>query len=313
MTPSTAGYQALCETAASLNVSPRARIRATGEDRLRLLHAVASNAIEDLAPGSGIETFFLNPQGRIQALARVYVAADEVLLETAGEQRQVLLDYLESYIIMDDVTLDDQTTSTAAWAVEGPRAEALVADAMGVEVPPEPPHAHVAFEGLHTFRSTLTGQPGLWIEAPIERRDEIAACLQSAGAVSASPEDFRTVRIENKIPLFGQDYSDRNIPHETGLLQFVSFSKGCYVGQEIVERVRSLGQVNRLLTPFALDRSELPSTKEIQVGGRTVGTLTSPVLSPRHGDVRGFSLLRREATAPETALTVDGCEARIAG
>ena len=313
MTPSTAGYQALWQTAASLDVSPRARIRATGEDRLRLLHAVASNAIEDLAPGSGTETFFLNPQGRIQLLARVYVSPDHVLLETAAEQRQVLLDYLESYIIMDDVSLDDQTTSTAAWAVEGPRAEALVADALGIEIPAEAPSSHVASEGLHTFRSTLTGQPGLWIEAPLDRRDEIAARLQSAGVVPASPEDFQTVRVENKIPLFGQDYSDRNIPHETGLLHFVSFSKGCYVGQEIVERVRSLGQVNRLLTPLALDRGELPSTEEIQVEGKTVGTLTSPVLSPRHGDVRGFSLLRRETTAPETALTVEGCQARIAG
>lgn len=313
MTPPTAGYQALYETAAALDVSSRARIRATGEDRQRLLHAVASNSIGDLQPGAGTQTFFLNPQGRIQALTRVYVNPDHVLLETAAEQRQVLLDYLDSYIIMDDVTLADETDATLAWAVEGPSAESLVRDGLGLQITDDAPNAHLDVDGLRAFRSTLTGRPGLWVQASRDRGGEIADRLQSVGVVSATAAEFDTVRVENRVPLFGRDYSNKNIPHETGLLQYVSFSKGCYVGQEIVERVRSLGQVNRVLSAVRVEGSGLPVSDEIQLDGKPVGALTSAVLSPREADVRGFSLLRREAASPGAALTLDGRAVRILG
>ena len=294
-----------------LDVSSRARIRATGEDRQRLLHAVASNSIDNLQPGAGAETFLLNPQGRIQALARVYVDADHVLLETAAEQRQVLLDYLDSYIIMDDVTLADETDATVAWAVEGPSAASLVRDGLGLQITDDAPNAHMALDGLRAFRSTLTGRPGVWIQGPRDRGGEISDRLQSAGVGSATPAEFDAVRVENRVPLFGCDYSDKNIPHETGLLQYVSFSKGCYVGQEIVERVRSLGQVNRVLSAVRVEGSGLPVSDEIQLDGKPVGALTSAVVSPRECDVRGFSLLRREATSPGAVLTLDGRSVRI--
>lgn len=310
MTPPSAGYQALREVAAALDVSARARIRATGEDRQRLLHAVASNSIEGLEPGAGTETFFLNPQGRIQALVRVYVGADDVLLETADEQRQVLLDYLDGYIIMDDVTLEDVTDRTAAWTVEGPKAESLVELAVGLTISDGASHAHAAYDDIRAYRSTCSGQPGLWLEAPVERSEEVVRSLRCAGVVDATEADLEAVRVENGVPLFGADYSDKNIPHETGLLQHVSFTKGCYVGQEIVERVRSLGQVNRVLGGVAVEGEELPASREIEFDGKVVGALTSPVLSPLHGDVRGFAVLRREATAPGAELRVDGRAAR---
>lgn len=310
MTPPSAGYQALREAAAALDVSARARIRATGEDRQRLLHAVASNSIEGLEPGAGTETFFLNPQGRIQALVRVYVGAEDVLLETADEQRQVLLDYLDGYIIMDDVTLEDVTAQTAAWTVEGPTAEELVRQALGLAIPDDAAHAHVASDDLRAFRSTLSGQSGVWLAAPADRRAEVAERLQTAGAADASAPDLEAVRVENGVPLFSVDYTDKNIPHETGLLQHVSFTKGCYVGQEIVERVRSLGQVNRVLSGVAIEGDELPASRELEFDGKTVGTLTSPVRSPLHGDVRGFAVLRREATAAGAELRIDGHAAR---
>ena len=292
MTP---GYRALREGAAWFDISERARIRATGEDRIRLLHALASNVIEGLGPGEWTETFFLNPQGRIQARARVYVLEDAVLVETDGSCREALLSYLESYIIMDDVSLEDSTEATAAIAVEGPLAASVLS---GTSVEPG-----------ERRPSSLSGSSGFWVEIPPANKAALVAELESAGAVAAAPEDVETGRVENKVPRYGVDYSDANIPHETQLLDLVSFSKGCYVGQEIVERVRSQGKVNRLLVPVEIDATDVPDDLTARLDDQPMGTVTSPTPSPASGKVRGFALLRREAVEVGT-FTVNGRPAR---
>ena len=293
MTP---GYQALRTSAAWLDISDRARLRLTGTDRIRLLHALATNAIEGLEPGQHTETFFLTPQGRIVARCRVYVDADSVLLESESNSRRSLLDYLEHYIIMDDVTVEDETNSTIAVAVEGPAAVSAGAGSLN--------------EIGRSYASSLSGLPGFWIEADKTGEDQLHAQLRSAGIIMAEPADWEIVRVENRIPIHGKDYGETNIPHETQLLDVVSFRKGCYVGQEIVERVNSQGQVNRLLTPVEIDAGELPKNRELRLGDRTVGQLTSAVISPRTGKIVGFAVVRREALTPEAKLSVDGKTAR---
>lgn len=304
------GYQAIQDAAAWLDVSGRGRIVACGEDRLRLLHALASNVVESLRPGQGSEAFFLSPQGRIQAYARVYVAEDHVLLDCDAERRQALLDYLNGYIIMDDVELEDMTESTAAWALAGPSAAEIAARATGVALSLDPPNQHAEADGLRVFGSSFVGGAGVWIAAAAERRDEVTDRIESAGAVAAGGDDFRLARVENAAPLLGEDYFDNNIPHETGLLKAVSFYKGCYVGQEIVERVETQGQVRRLLTWIEVDAAEPPRSMQVSHEGRTVGELTSAVYSPRRDKVLGFAMLRREATERGAALLVDGVPGR---
>ena len=283
MTP---GYQALRTSAAWFDISDRTRLRLRGEDRIRLLHALATSPIEGLEAGQQTETFLLTPQGRIVARCRVYVDADSLLLESEAGSRQRLLDYLDQYIIMDDVTVEDETDSTAAIAVEG---LAPPADAFG-----------------KTYPSALTGLPGYWIEVPKADANELRARLASAGISQAEPADWETVRVENRVPVHGKDYGETNIPHETQLLNLVSFNKGCYVGQEIVERVQSQGQVNRLLTPIEIEAGEIPESAEVRLGERVVGELTSAVVSPQTGKVVGFAVVRREALAAGAAISVDG-------
>lgn len=307
----TDAYQALLQAAALLDVSSRTRLRLTGEDRVRLLHAVASNPVEGLLAGAGTETFFLNPQGRIQVHAAVYVGEREVRIECDPERRQRLKDYLDGYIIMDDVAVDDATDRTAAFALEGPEAERIANAALGVPIPGGEPYCWAEVDGVALYRDSLTGAPGLRVETPAERADQIREKLLAAGAVASAPEDFRTLRVENRVPLFGEDYSDRNIPHESDQIQAVSFDKGCYVGQEIVERVKSQGQVRRLLRPVVIEGTTIPSDPRANLQGREVGTLTSMTISERLGDVRAFALLAREAADPETALEVDGRPARV--
>lgn len=283
MTP---GYQALRTSAAWFDISDRARLRLTGTDRIRLLHALATNPIEGLEPGQWTETLLLTPQGRIVARCRVYIDPDSLLLESEASSRQRLLDYLDQYIIMDDVTVEDETDSTVAIAIEG---LAPPADGFG-----------------KTYPSALTGLGGCWIEAPKAEAEALRARLGNAGLTKAEPTDWETVRVENRVPMHGKDYGEANIPHETQLLDLFSFNKGCYVGQEIVERVQSQGQVNRLLTPVEIETGKVPENIEIRLGERVVGELTSAVVSPQTGKVAGFAVVRREALAAGAQLSVGG-------
>src|SRR5437899_2251371 len=133
MTP---GYQALLQGAAILDLSPRGRIRVTGDDRARLLHAMTTNHVQQLKPGEGVYAFFLNAQGRILADAYVLCFGDHFLLDTEPETRTLVYEHLDRYIIADDVTLEDITDDTFCLGLEGPNAPSVAA--LALAVPPKP-------------------------------------------------------------------------------------------------------------------------------------------------------------------------------
>lgn len=304
------GYQALREGAAWLSLSRRGRIRATGEDRLRLLHAMSSNTVEDLKPGEGVRAYFLDAHGHILADTRIWVFEDSTLLDTEPETRQSLAEHLEKYIIMDDVTLEDVTDSMAAVAVEGPQARAIVEKQVGAA--PEWGEHHPASSGVTIVATSVTGQPGCWLLTEAGGENELIRGLEAAGAAPASSEDARVVRVENGVARHAQDFFETTLPQESGHMSPVSFAKGCYLGQEIVERVRARGKVRRQLVRLEIDAAEPPpSGSTVLADGREVGTLTSPVFSPRMGACLGFSIVRRDASGPDRSLTVSGHAARI--
>ena len=304
------GYSALRESAAWLDVSQRGKIRARGEDRLRFLHAMASQPVESLSPGQGTYAFFLNAQGHIQADAELRVCQDHVLIETEPEAAGTLLRHLERFIIMDDVALEDATVSLASIALEGPRSDAVAAEVCG-ELP-QGSHAHLESGGVLIARGSLTGAPGLRLITAMGRKESLVADLERVGAAAAKAEDFRVVRVENQVPRFGEDFSDATLPHETQRLEAVSFTKGCYLGQEIVERVRSRGQVNRLLTGLEIDGSIAPAAQSaVLFEGREVGRISSPVYSPNFEKILAFGMLRRQATAEGSEITVEGLRGRV--
>jgi aminomethyltransferase len=308
---STAGYAALHESAAWLDVSSRGRIAVVGPDRLRLLHAIASNAVEGLSAGQGTYAFFLNAQGRIQADSHIFVSEDRVLIDCEPEAGGALLKHIESYIIMDDVRLEDAGESTAI-ALEGPRSEEVAQRALGDVLPENTPFAHRESRGIRVVRCTLSGQPAVWFFDASEGKNQLLEKLESAGASAALAEDFRVTRVENRRPRFGEDYTSANIPHETGLLQAVSFSKGCYLGQEIVERVRARGQVQKLLVSLEFNtRQALEPATAVRFAGEEAGRLSSPVFSPRRGKVMAFAILRREAAAAGTEVEANGIPGRV--
>jgi folate-binding protein YgfZ len=272
---STAGYEALMNGGALLDLSDRGRIRVTGEDRARLLHAMTTNHVQQMTPGDGIYAFFLNAQGRILADVYILCFADHFLLDTAGETRQVVYAHLDQYIIADDVTLEDVTDQTFSFGLEGPRATDIAARC-GMQAPHHR-FSHVESGEFGVAAISSTGSYGVRIYGPSRRKEEATAMIEAVGAIAASAEDAETVRIENFVPRFGCEITEHTLPQETQQMHALHFQKGCYLGQEIVERIRSRGHVNRLLMGFRIESPSAPPPPgtKLMLEGKPAGEVTS--------------------------------------
>jgi folate-binding protein YgfZ len=306
----TDGYQALRHGAAWLDLSERARFVARGRDRARYFHNVTSNDVKKLVPGSGCYAFVLTPQGRIQADLYLLCFADYFLLDTEPELRDRLSQLILRYKVADQVELEDVASTTAAIGLEGPGAAAVLAV---VNAPvPGADCAHLPWGESTVASISLTGQPGFRIYCPAGALGEMAARLQAAGAKPASPDDARIVRIENGKPRFGDDIRETTLPQETGQMHAVSFTKGCYVGQEIVERIRAQGHVNRKLVRLGIESAEAPAPgAKLAANGADVGEITSSTVSPESGDAAAIGLVRATHANPGTVLTVGESQARV--
>lgn len=262
------GYKQLRESKAVIDLSRRGRIKVTGEDRKRLLHAMTTNHIQEMEPGQTRYAFFLNAQGRVLADVVVYCFDDHLLLSLEPEVKGKIHGHLDKFIIADDVTLEDVTDATAEYSVEG-----LLA------------------EGDDTV--SVTGLPG----------KRFVVAKGAAPAAEATEEEARIVRLEMGRPRYGEDITESHIAHETGQLRAIHFSKGCYLGQEIVERVRSRGHVNRQLRHFRIEAQEAPPAgTKIIASGKEAGELTSACLSPAWGAVAALGYLRTGAETGEITL-----------
>jgi folate-binding protein YgfZ len=282
------GYEALRHGAAWMDVSARGRIIVRGRDRARLLHNITSNEVKKMTPGMSSYSFLLSPQGRIQADLNLLCLADHFLIDTEPGLREKVLQHIKRYIIADQVELEDITEASAALAVEG----------MGAAEIAQPGGAGVTIAPF-----SLTGQPGFRIYCEAARKPEIIAQLESAGAKPAEEEDARVVRIENGKPRYGEDIRETSLIQETQQLHGVSFVKGCYIGQEIVERVRAQGHVNKKLVRVELEAAEpvAPGTK-LTASGAEAGEVTSSIYSPAAGKVIALAIVRTHFAEPGTAL-----------
>jgi aminomethyltransferase len=299
MTP---GYAALRESAAWFDLSARGRIRAAGEDRKRLLHAMTTNHVEQLAPGQGLYAFFLNAQGRVLADVILLCRDDDLLLSVEPEVREKIYRHLDKFIIADDVTLEDVTEATSEIALEGPGSgEALRAAGAA---PPDAPYSFTRWGDRMVVKASATGAEGYRVIGP--RGD--TAWL--AGIAEATAEDVLAARLEHGAPRYGDDITEAHIAHETRQLHALHFNKGCYLGQEIVERVRSRGHVNRLLLPLRIEGDAPPARgTKIMAGGKEAGEITSAAFSPAERCVRALGYVRAEHRAAE--LSAGGAPARV--
>ena len=284
------GYDALRGGAAWMDLSARGRILVRGRDRARLLHSLTSNEVKKMTAGGGCYAFLLSPQGRIQADLLLFCFEDHFLIETEPELREKVAAHLRRYIVADQVELEDATVQTGEIGLEGPNAAAVLA-ALDAPVPLAN-YSHLAWSDAVVANASLTGQPGFRIFCPAAETPALIGRLESAGAKPASQEDCRLVRIENGKPRYGEDILDTSLPQETQQMHAVSFTKGCYLGQEIVERIRARGHVNRKLRLV-----ELPGPDPAAPGSaihveEKPAEVTSSVYSPRAGKAVALAYVR---------------------
>ncbi len=309
-TMTTSGYTALREHAAWLDLSGRGKIRASGEDRARLLHAMTTNQVETLQPGEGCYAFFLNAQGRILADVNLLCFEDHFLLDTEPETRTKVYEHLDRYIIADDVTLEDQTDGIATLAVEGPEAGAAMAKLGAPQ--PSAPYTSAPWSYGTVARLDTTGKGGFFLMVPMEEKSAVTSLLTKAGIPPATAEDARIVRIESGRPRYGEEITERYLVQETDQLQAVHFSKGCYLGQEIVERVRSRAQIHRVLRRLEIDTSEPPAPgTKLKSADADAAEIASAVFSPALGKTVALAYVRTQFAEPGTGISLDGISGRV--
>lgn len=304
------GYWGLCDNAAWIDLSTRGKIRMTGEDRIRLLHAITTQNINTMMAGTGGYTFFLNAQGRILGDANVFCFEDSLLLDTEPETRQKLYEHIDRYIIADDVTLEDATERITTIAIEGPAATTALR-ALGAPIP-ESDYATAPWGARTVARVSSTGAGGYFVFLPTEEKADLTAALLNAGIPEATPQDARAVRIENGRPRYSEEITERYLVQETGQLRAVHFAKGCYLGQEIVERVRSQAQIHRTLCRLEIEGTVPPEPgAKLTQGDGPAGEVASAAFSPALGRVAALAYVRIPFAEPGTELRVGTAQARV--
>ncbi|MGB7280964.1 MAG: glycine cleavage T C-terminal barrel domain-containing protein [Candidatus Acidiferrum sp.] len=294
----------------------RAYLSFTGPDRVRYLNAILTNNIKDLPAGQGDVSLLLNPQGHILAEIETYAEADRLFCISHEKIRERLVEWLDKYIIMDDVTLTDESQRYGTVGIEGPKAAAVAQELSGVDLSALAERAR---------RETAVASVPCWLtkrspggiagcEFLIER-DKLVSLWQilseSVKKHGGGPMGYAALsaqRLAQGVPWFGYDFGEKQIPHEAGLeASHISYTKGCYTGQEIVERVRSRGQVNRRRVDIIFDGTGVPVAGEtLTVDGKEVGFVTRAALPSFLSHAIGMGYVRKDYNAAGIRLNWSG-------
>ncbi|MBV8114206.1 MAG: folate-binding protein YgfZ [Silvibacterium sp.] len=228
-------------------------LKITGADRIRWLNGMVTNTVQSLEDHHSNYSFLLNAQGRILGDATIYLLPDHLLFQTDRAQTARLAAHLDHYIIMDEVELHELDASTTVLGVAGPRAPELLRN-LGLPVPDEYAFTSIQLNGVeitiaHSY-SPLVPRFELWLS--VDALPSIWSAVTNAGAVSCGTTALESLRIMSGIPLYGVDIQERHLAQETGQARALNFNKGCYLGQEIVERIRSRATIHRILWQFSL-------------------------------------------------------------
>ena len=311
-----AEFAALRSAAGLFDLGWRAKLAVTGEDRVRWINGMVTGNVRDLPLGRGTYSFLLNPQGHILGDLYIYNRGDNLLLDTDASQSQRLREVFEKYIIMDDVEVTDISEKLTALGLRGPQAAATL-EKCGLNPASLQPLElrDVTWQDVGVSLVRVAGrEPGFEIWLAPENAPRLWDALVAAGATPAGTEALELWRIAAGLPRYGQDVRERDLPQETEQHQALDFSKGCYVGQEIVERIRSRGQVHRKFTGFRLEGAAAPGTK-IQADGKDVGELTSVASLPRANGTRqtvALGYVRRELAVPGKSLKAGDATVTVA-
>ena len=313
---------ALVEGAGAFDRGYRGQIAVRSADRVRWLNGMLTNNIQSLPEGAGNYSFVLNAQGRILGDCDAYSLADHLLVITDRTQIPALMAHFDHFIIMDDVALEDVSATRTALGLAGPLAPQLLA-ALGVSVPEAAALPAATPGALWLLQTRICGVPvqltggypaassrfELWCAN--EHVRILWDVLLAAGALPCGIGATEALRVVEATPRYGVDLSDRYLPQETSQMRALHFSKGCYLGQEIVERIRSRGAVHRRLAQFTLSSEPAALPLELTAAGdnAVAGRITSTALF--NGTRYGLGVARGEVIDRRPTLDYPGGTATL--
>lgn len=308
-----AEHRALAEGAGILDLSFRSRLAVSGSDRQRFLNGQVTNHVAALKPGEGCYAALVTAKGKMESDLNIWCFPDRFLLDFEPGLNMRVGERLQKYIIADDVEIGSLAESHALFSVQGPLSVSLVRELrLALEVPDQPGTFRTSpEEGLgevHLANLPRFGTAGFDLYVPRAGAEALflrlqRACQKIPHGSLCGWEASECARIEAGIPRYGADMDDTNFPAEAGITErAVSYSKGCYIGQEVIARIRTYGQVTRHLKGFLLadTMTTLPAKGDpLMLEGKIVGAVTSATHSPRLKKNIGLGYLRREVTVSE--------------
>jgi folate-binding protein YgfZ len=311
----TAEYRSAREQAALFDVSDRGKIEVAGRDAVMFLNNLCTNDIKNLSVGSGCEAFLCTAKAKVVAHLLVYRLPEGerpcFWLDVAPGMANKTIQHLDHYLISEEVELTDHTGEFAQMQLVGPQAEAILAKILPEPLPPMQEHQHL----MRTFcgapcpvrRHDPLGLPGYDILCRSGQAPEIRQALIGAGTRPASLEAYEVLRVEAGTPAYGEDIDEDRFVFEVGrTAHAISYSKGCYLGQEPVVMARDRGHTNRTLLGLKiLEGGAVPHGSRVLHGGEEIGQVTSSVFSPRLGMAIALAYLRRGHQEPGTRVEVE--------
>jgi folate-binding protein YgfZ len=301
-------YEAARRAVALFDRSALGKVTVTGRDRLSFLQGMLTNDVKSLAAGQGAPAAFLDAHGKVMALLVVYAAADQVLVELPAQMTAKTLETLDHFLISEKAYFEAADEAFAILSLQGPGARRLL-EALAGRAIDLAPYAHVEAEiagapARVIHRAEQPG-PGFHCWVPADHAEPVRAAMLAAGAMAAGAATLEVLRLEAGQPWYPQDVDASVIFPETRLDSFVSFTKGCYIGQETVARVKYRGHVNRALSGLVMEGDRVPDAgARVVVDGTDVGRVTSAARSIALGRPIALGYVRREHFEPGTAVTV---------
>lgn len=306
--------RALGAGAALIDRSMLGKAVVTGRDRAAFLQGMLSNDVKALQPGQGTAAAFLDAHGRVQALLRVYAHEDRLWLELPPGLTDKFLQTIDRFLISEKAYFEAADAAFAVLAVQGPDARALL-ERLGGTALDLAPHGHreamIAGAPARIVHRGEAAAPGHHLWTTPARAPALWEALRQAGAVPTGLRALDAARIEAGEPWYGEDVDDSVIlPELRRDEDLVSYAKGCYIGQEVVARVKYRGHANRALVRLDVDgaRVPVPRARVLAAGGeasKEIGRITSAARSPATGRVVALGYVRREHLEPGTVLSVD--------
>lgn len=303
-----AGYQTLTTGAGLVDRAERTQVELTGEDRASFLHNLCTNDIRKLPPRAGCEAFITTAQGKILAFVLVYSGPNALVVETVPGQAEKLLHHFDKYRIRERVEFTNRSQDWAGWLLAGAESEAVLKKAVSHGKLPaarlDSTEVTISHHPVWLRRVDFAGPVGFMVDCARGDVIAVAAALRAAGAQRVEREAFEAARIEAGFPFFGHDITENNLPQEVGRdARAISFTKGCYLGQETVARIDALGHVNKTLVRLRYLVPHVPRVGATVLNGdEPVGSVTSATWSPRYEAPLALGYVRRGFNTPGTRL-----------